>query len=600
MRKFLIGGIVLVAMLVVVVVVAVANVNTYLEENRETLAGLASDAAGRAVRFEGAEVAFSNGLAVRVVGLRVAEDPRFDDDDFLSLDEAYVGVRIWPALQRRIEVSGIRLDSPSIHVIQTAKGFNFSSIGAGAEGETAPEQGADRDPGEEAAGFAVAIAALEIVDGTLLYEDRRTPDGLSLIVDDLTTSGTDLALDGPIALDFSGNVRSLKPEDEGLSSRVEGDVALASLDPVQGEVTLRSPRMHPAIFGVRLEEGTTPEHLDALAVDVDLGPGGVQAGIPISVRSGGARLSGLDVDAIVVDLVFRDTRAGSKLDLAQVAVDLAGGRVDLEGDVLLGEPGASPFALQTRLTALDTGRLAAAFLDVPAGALSGTLGGDIALSGDGLEWESLKRSLVGQLELEVGEGALEQVNVLDDLVQRMTADPGLGRLAAASIRDVVPDALAGDRTPFEGVDMALEILDGAIHARDLKLEAGDFTLSALGKVGLDGNVAADGTILLSQTLSRKILDKADELAPLLADGDRMVLPLRIEGTASAPRITPDLTALSAAAKKELTNRAARELSDAIFGKRKDRAEGDPESRPPDERDAAEDLIKEGLGRFLGR
>ena len=62
---------------------------------------------------------------------------RFGEDDFLTLDEAFVGVRLLPALQQRIEVSGIRLVAPTIHVIQTADGFNFASLGQ--SGEAPPD-----------------------------------------------------------------------------------------------------------------------------------------------------------------------------------------------------------------------------------------------------------------------------------------------------------------------------------------------------------------------------------------------------------------------------------------------------------------------------
>ena len=298
-------------------------------------------------------------------------------------------------------------------------------------------------------------------------------------------------------------------------------------------------------------------------------------------------------------MVYRSVAGGSKVDLPKVAIGLAGGEVDLTGEVTLGEPGASPFDLKTKVRDLDTGKLATAFAGAPEGALSGTLGGDIDLAGDSLEWESLKRSLVGNLSLEVGEGALEQVNLLNDLVGGLTTDPGLGQLAAGSIRDVAPEALSGDRTPFEGIDMALEILDGAVHARDLKIEAGDFAISAIGKVGLDGAVAADGKVRFSDRLTERILKKSDALSALLVDGEggkQVELPLRFGGTADSPSIMPDLAALSGKAKNELKNRAAKEITDAIFGKRRD----DDSAERKNERDSAEDALREGLGRFLGR
>ena len=603
MRKVIIGLAILFVLVIAIVILAISNVNTYLEQNRETLAGLASDAAGREVSFEGAEVAFASGLAVRVTGLRVAEDPRFDQADFLSLDEAYVGVRILPALQQRIEVSGIRLDAPMIRVIQTADGFNFSTLGAGGEespGETAAEEPAP--PAEEGAPLAVAIAALEIVGGSISYEDRTTPDGLFLVIDEFQTSGTDLALDGPISIDFSGLARSAKEADTGLESRLEGEVRLESLDLMAGRVRLKSPSFHPAIFGVRLEEGDVVERIDSLEIEAVLTADPAKSGYPVQIRSEEARLAGFDLDSIGIDVVYRDSPRGSEIQIDQILIGLAGGSVDVSGDAVLGEPSRSPFDLSTEIRDLDSGELAAALLGLPAGMLSGKLGGDIVLKGDSLEWESLKRSLRGSLDLQIGEGALEQANVLKSLVSRLLADPGLGQLVAGSIRDVAPDALEGDRTPFEAIDMALEIADGAIRAEDVSMKTSDFALQTAGTVGLDGAISADGTIRFSEDLSRKILAKADRLRPILSDGDTVAIPLRFGGTTDAPSLVPDLAALSekatAGAKEELTNRAAKELGDALFGKKR---EDDPEDAARDaDRDETESRIKEGLGRFLDR
>lgn len=592
MRKLLIVLAILIVILAGGLFVAVLNINAYLAENRELLTQQASDAVGREVRFERAEVAFSSGLAVRLVGLEVSEDPRFGEPDFLSLDEAYVGVQILPALSGRVEISGIRFDAPTIRVIQTRDGFNFASLGGASEASPAPAP----EETEPSAPLAVAIALFEIVDGTIVYQDRTTPDGLSLVIEGFETSGTDLSLDGPLSIDFAGRVHSTKTADEGLESALEGDVELESLEVISGTIQLRSPTLYPAIFGVRLEEGGEVERLDDLVVDVILAADRDKSGIPVAIRSSDARLSGFDLNDISIDAVYRAAKRGSEVKLDQVLIGLAGGTVNLSGDMVLGEPGQSPFDLTTRIDSVDSGELATVLMGVPVGAVSGRVGGDVALKGDSLEWESLKKSLVGSLTLDMGEGALEQVNLLSKLVAGMTSAPGLGQLAATSIRDVAPNALEGDRTVFEGINMALEILDGAIHAKDLSMTAGDFALKAAGKVGLDGAVAADGKIVFSEALSQKILAKADELGPLLGDGQRVALPLRIGGTTDSPTLTPDLSALTGKARDELKNRAAEKLSDAIFGKNRDRDEPAEKS----DRDSAEGLIKEGLGRLFGR
>jgi hypothetical protein len=82
----------------------------------------------------------------------------------------------------------------------------------------------------------------------------------------------------------------------------------------------------------------------------------------------------------------------------------------------------------------------------------------------------------------------------------------------------------------------------------------------------------------------------------------VTLPLRIGGTASSPTVVPDIRALtlkaSAGAKQELTNRAAKEIGDAIFGKKKRGGAVDPDKES--NRNSTEGLIREGLGRLLGR
>ena len=71
-----------------------------------------------------------------------------------------------------------------------------------------------------------------------------------------------------------------------------------------------------------------------------------------------------------------------------------------------------------------------------------------------------------------------------------------------------------------------------------------------------------------QVGSQKILAKADRLAPLLGEGDRVTLPLRFGGTTDAPSFAPDLTALSAKARDELRNRAAEEIGEQATDKSK--------------------------------
>jgi hypothetical protein len=200
----------------------------------------------------------------------------------------------------------------------------------------------------------------------------------------------------------------------------------------------------------------------------------------------------------------------------------------------------------------------------------------------------------------MGEGALENVNLLDRVVDRMVRNPGLGALMASSIRDAVPGSLDGDRTEIERIGLNVEVADGTLTTDDFKMVAGDFVLSAAAKVGLDGAVAGDGKFQLSQEISSKLVRKADALSALMGEGDRIEVPVQISGTTSTPKVQPDMKALSAETKQELAGKAAEEIADQIFGKRKKKEEGQADDGEPSDRDAAEDALKEGIGRLFGK
>lgn len=391
-----------------------------------------------------------------------------------------------------------------------------------------------------------------------------------------------------------------------LASRLSGRLTLDTLDPVAGRLELASPTFFPALLGVVLEEEAEPEHLDDLSLVLGLPADSAKSGMPVELRAARARLGGFDLSD--VDLTLR--LVGERLAIEQAKVGLAGGQVDVAGYLTLGgSPGRSPFDLRIGLERLDSGVLAPALLGTPPGVISGALSGRVDVQGRSLEWESLKKTLAGNVRLHLAEGALEKVNVLDALVGRLVADPGVGALIASSLRDVAPAALEGGRTPFKGADLAVQIVDGALRADALGLEAGDFVLSGEGTVGLDGALSGAGTLRLSEALSKKLVAKADRLAPLLGGGERVELPLRFGGGVASPSLRPDLTALTARAREQATTKlkekAVDELTDAIFGKRK---KSDPEASeaeteeatPRDARDEARDLLDKGLKGILGR
>ena len=592
MRKVLIGIVILVVVLIGVAYLAVTNINSLLDENRERLAGLASDAAGREIVFDDAEVAFSNGLAVRVDGLKVGEDPKFGKASFLELDSAFVGLEILSALQKRFEVKAIRLDRPTIRVIETRAGYNFESLGASADAEAASAE--TGDAASDTTPAAVAIAALEITDGTLIYQDRKTRDGLALTVEALNTSGTDLSLENPANIKFSGRLRPTAGDSQTVSA-FSGVANVPDLSAGAATVEIESPTFFPRIVGMVFAEGDARERLDDVKLSVNV-PADSAAGMSIVLHASEARLSGYDMNEVDTKLNY----GGDKVHVDTLTMGIVGGRVSLSGDLDLGQANALPFDLDTRVDGLDSGQLATLLLGLPEGFMTGKLSGDINLAGQSFDFDVLKRTLAGAVKLDLAEGALEQVNVLDNLVGRLIADPGIGALTANSLRELIPASLQGDRTPFNNANIALDIANGALRAQAIDLSAGDFKLLGSGLLGLDGSVDGDGRIQFSESLSKKILKKADQLAPLLGDGELVELPLTMNGDFSSPNLRPNLAALTAQARsvatREIGNRAASELTNLIFGKNKNKSKDAEQAEQATEE--AADGVAEASGSSL--
>lgn len=597
MRKVIIAILVLIIVVGGGLALAVINVNALLEENRDELARLASEATGREIAFEKAEVAFPGRLSIQIDGLRIAEDPRFGKNDFLALDTAYVSVEIMPALQNRLELTGLRLDRPTIRVIQTAKGFNFSSLGAAEEGADSPDASVPAEEGSSS--MALAIAGFRILDATILYEDRTSNPPLAITIENFESSGSELFGSEPIEIAFTGLARPTNG-DARLGSPILGDILVRDLEAGAVDLRLKSPKFHPLLLGLDFEEGDAVEWLDSVVFTVAVAPGEGQAGYPITLESSAGHLAGFDYENLDTTLHYR----GAKLDIKSLVVGLAGGNVELAGDMTFGPPGRAPFKLDTKLTALDTGELAAILLGIPRGYVTGTIGGDVDLAGDSLDWDTLKKTLAGQVRLEVGEGALEKVNVIDQLVNRLLADPGLGQLAANSIREVAPEMLKGNRTAFDNINLAFDVANGSLNADAIQLATGQFMITAAGALGLDGAVSGDGKIQFSEELSARILAKADRLAPLLGDGKVVELPLLFGGTTSSMKLAPDLVAMTKIARgnatAEVRQEASKKLTDAIFGKKKEPVEGEEPTQADKDRDAASELINQGLGKLFGK
>src|SRR5262249_38810939 len=176
------------------VAVAVANLEGYLGSHRQQLAARVAREVGRPIDFEELAVSLWGGPGVRVRGIRVAEDPEWGGGDLLRADEAWVTVRLLPALAGRFEIRRVMLRRPVLTVIRDQRGLNLATLGRQRRRAEPRPESSSRNTRHRLA-FLVGLA--DVRDGEVRYFDRRREPALELVARQVTASVSDVAVDRP-------------------------------------------------------------------------------------------------------------------------------------------------------------------------------------------------------------------------------------------------------------------------------------------------------------------------------------------------------------------------------------------------------------------
>src|SRR5262249_48939877 len=106
-------------------------------------------------------------LAVEVGPATLGNAKGFGDRPLVALEQARLGVRVWPLLHGRFEVGEVRLRAPRILLIKNERGVtNWADLGGKTQTETAPSPGSSGS-------LDASVASLSIQEALLTYEDRQ-------------------------------------------------------------------------------------------------------------------------------------------------------------------------------------------------------------------------------------------------------------------------------------------------------------------------------------------------------------------------------------------------------------------------------------------
>lgn len=261
------------------------------------------------------------------------------------------------------------------------------------------------------------------------------------------------------------------------------------------------------------------------------------AKIAARVSAETATAGGIEVRQFATDLAVD----GDRVALSPLSFQLFGGRYQGSVNVQLGKGLA--LTIKSRLEDLNVAELAK-FGGSPD-TISGTLTGAGTFSGSGADIAAVLRSARGTGTATIADGVIRRLNLVRTVVLFF------GRPAAETQE-------SSDR--FDRIDVGFSLANEVFRADTLALRSRDADIIGAGTLDINSQ-ALDGAANLS--LSEELSKQAGtDLVRFTREGNRVVLPARIGGTISAPRITIDA---AAAAKRGLRNEVERRLKGILGG-----------------------------------
>jgi AsmA protein len=496
-----------IGVVVFVVILLVLPLFVSVNSFRPKIESMLSSALGRKVALGNLSLSILSGR-VSAANISIADDPAFSKTAFLTANGIRIGVDLLPLIfSKKLNITGIALDEPSISLLSNANGkWNLSSL---AGNKSKPETPTGGTPG------SLSIAKLEVTGGKLTVGKVGSTarpliiGNLNLEVDDFSSSSqfpftltADLPGEGKLKL--QGKAGPIAPAGTPLqASLTVGNLDLSSIgaDPSMGLGGIGN------LDGDLASDGKTAKVKGSLSLDkLKLSPKGSPAGRSIQVKF-----------AAEYNLERRTgTISNGDVSMGKAAAHLTGNyQAAGEAAVLnmkLDAPALPVEEIESLLPALG--------VTLPAGSAlkGGTLSAELDISGS-----TDKLVVAGPVKLE--NTRLEGF----DLGSKLSAISALGTGGVPSKATTIQNASANTRVAPEGT----------------RLVSIDIQVPSIGKLTGAGSVSPAGALKFNMV--------AELSSAVVTQAAGRGIPFMIEGTAADPKFIPDVKGITDSVVKEIIN-----------------------------------------------
>ncbi len=240
-------GLGLLLALAVVAIVILVDPNDFKEE----IAQVVKNNTGRELRLEGdLGLSFFPWLALEVRQAQLGNAAGFGDEPFAAIEEAAVGVRLWPLLNKELQIGRVRLEGMRLNLQVDGQGrSNWADLGS-------REPAADAAAGSQAASGnpRASIAGLTVKDAALNYRDAQSGSDLRITGLNLQTGrlAAGEPMDVQLDLKYSGGA-------EGPQLPVSLELKALTLD--LDKQTLHSPQFLLSVSPAKIRGQLQGEHI---------------------------------------------------------------------------------------------------------------------------------------------------------------------------------------------------------------------------------------------------------------------------------------------------------------------------------------------------
>ena len=506
------GKVISIIILLFIVVIAglIAFVHYYLTEERvkALIIPQAESALGREVAIGSIKIGLLSGITIRDFLIR-EEDRK---NTFVSTKAFVLSYELLPLLQKKIIISEIRFDEPTISIIRDKNGnFNFSTLAilSSEPPKTSTEQ---QKSASAALPLALTINQIRINKAQISIRDHldEIPATDATANADLTVALGQtmeaLRFNGSFDFDAAVSYESVQASLKGKGSISQKDMDIAVDTDLDGEKVhaeaevknfMQAPNAQIAVSSKSL-------NLDKLL--------GIAAGMPKSqgekppkTRSAQNQSGEVIADSLPTGLVARGSVKVDKaiyhgltandflmsFDLAEgvltvreLSAKAYGGRLDADMTVDLNQPGPA-YDGKLGLESMQAADLSSDLIEKLSGMLTGTLQSAMTFSGAGTSWEQIRKVLTADGSFNLTNGGIK------------------GSPVSMSIANLL-NLQELNNINYKNISGTFTIVKGGKAKIKTNLQGTDLDAETEGTIGLDGSLDLPLTLHLSPALADKL------------------------------------------------------------------------------------------------